>query len=166
MATSRQARIQGAAKLAADFNRMAASVRGPVLAEAAKAGGIVISTAAKNNLTANKSRKSTNLFRSINVQVASQSADSASVSIGTNVEYGPYVEYGTGIHGPKGAEIQIRYTRRGSSRFGVPKRITVEYKHPGMRAKPYLEPALESKADEAYKTVAKAVWLQVKAAAQ
>jgi HK97 gp10 family phage protein len=143
---------------------MAASVRGPVLANAAKAGGIVIEAEAKRRVA----RKTSTLFRSIHTEVVTQSADSATVSIGTNVEYGPYLEYGTGIHGPKGTEIIIRPKRAGGVlRFTIGNRVVFarEVRSPGMRPRPFLGPAFESKSKEAFETMAKAVWQQVKKAA-
>lgn len=69
------------------------------------------------------------------------------ISVGTNVLYGPYVEYGTGVYGPKGSPITIEpRTKRYLSWIGpdggrrYAKRVTVQ----GMRAQPFLNPALEA----------------------
>lgn len=73
--------------------------------------------------------------------------DKRRISVGTNVFYGPYVENGTGVHGPKGSPITIvPRTKRflswvgpdGERRFA--KKVTVH----GMRAQPFLHPAFEA----------------------
>jgi len=57
------------------------------------------------------------------------------VAVGTNIEYAPYVEFGTGIHaeGGKGRKTPWVYF---SDKFGF-------VKTSGMKAQPYLRPALD-----------------------
>ena len=57
------------------------------------------------------------------------------VSVGTNIEYAPYVEYGTGIHaeGGRGRKTPWVYF---SEKFGFVRTV-------GMKAQPYLRPALD-----------------------
>lgn len=155
-------RLKGGLELQRDFSRLEAGVRGDVLAKAALAGALVVEADAKAKVP----RVSTTLMRSIHSEVVKQDADSAAVAIGTNVEYAPYVEFGTGVHGPKGAEIVYRRkTRvirktRGGGRFVLIHDRTI--RHPGMKPKPYLMPAFEAKSEQAGKDIAEAVWKQVK----
>lgn len=56
-------------------------------------------------------------------------------SVGTNVEYAPYIEYGTGIRG----DPTVNHTTRAAWHYKSGKEVEREVK--GMRARPYLRPA-------------------------
>jgi HK97 gp10 family phage protein len=64
--------------------------------------------------------------------------NNASVSIGTNVEYAPYVEYGTGIYNPEGRKTAWIYT--------TPDGET--YISHGQEAQPFLQPAVDNNMDK------------------
>jgi hypothetical protein len=63
---------------------------------------------------------------------------SDTVRVGTNLEYAPYVEYGTGIHAEGGGGRKTPW-----SYFDEKKKVWVTTR--GMVAQPYLRPALDSK---------------------
>jgi len=97
---------------------------------------------AKKNLTANKSVDTGNLRNSITHKVAGNDA-----YIGTNVEYAPYVEFGTGIYASKGTsakEIPWVYQDSGGN----------WHRTKGSRPKPYLRPAASEHGEE-YKQIIK-----------
>lgn len=157
--------VKGGKELAADFARLENAVRGPLLANAAMAGAMVIESEAKRRAP----RRTGTLIRSIHSEVTEKDAVSAAAAVGTNVEYGPHVEYGTGIHGPRGTEIVIRPRRPGGVlRFQIGDRIIFarEVRSPGMRPKPFLEPAFDDKQREASEALTVAVWKQVEAIAK
>ena len=58
------------------------------------------------------------------------------VSVGTNIEYAPYVEYGTGIHAEGGGGRKTPWVYF-SEKYGFVKTV-------GMVAQPYLRPALDN----------------------
>ena len=82
--------------------------------------------------------------------------ESVRASVGTNVHYGPYVEYGTGIYGPRKRRIfpktakALSWIQRGRGSYvggkykaaGPGKRVTVR-SIAGMKARPYMAPALQ-----------------------
>lgn len=65
-------------------------------------------------------------------------AENSSVSIGTNVEYAPYVEYGTGIYNPEGRKTPWIYTTADGQ----------TYISHGQKAQPFLQPAVDSNLDK------------------
>jgi HK97 gp10 family phage protein len=69
--------------------------------------------------------------------------------VGTNVEYAPYVEYGTGIHaeGGKGRKTPWVY-RDEKGRF---------FKTKGMKPQPYLRPAYDANKEKIKKLIGDAV---------
>lgn len=157
--------VRGEKELAADFARLENAVRGPVLGRAAQAGAMVIETEAKQRAP----RKTGTLIRSIHSEITKQDASQAAAAVGTNVEYGSHVEYGTGIHGPTGQPILIRPRRPGGAlRFQIGDRVVFarQVRNPGMRPRPFLEPAFDAKQREASEAVAAAVWRQVEAIAK
>lgn len=103
-------------------------VSGNAIRAAVRTGAIRIQGAAKRNLTANGSVITGTLRRSITKRIGSD-RDGFTADIGTNVEYAPFVEYGT----------------------------RPRAKHPGSMAKPYLRPAFDSEKDEAIKDIGDAL---------
>lgn len=95
---------------------------------------------AKKNITANKSVDTGNLRNSITHEQAGDDE-----YIGTNVEYAPYVELGTGIH-----------ATGGSGAKKIPWSYQDEkgqwHRTSGRPAKPFLKPAASEHADE-YKRI-------------
>ncbi len=95
------------------------------------AAGVMIQKEAKRNLRANGTVDSNRLRGSIQYDVGKDE-----VTIGTNVEYAIYVEYGTGKYAESG---QGRKTPWVYFNEKLKKFFWTE----GMRAQPYLRPALD-----------------------
>ena len=88
---------------------------------------MAVEAGAKRNLVENESVDTTNLFSSVEADT-----DGFEGEVGTAVFYGPFVEFGTGERGD-------------ASEFpGKPAGITYSEDWKGMRARPYLIPALEA----------------------
>lgn len=69
--------------------------------------------------------------------------------IGTNVEYAPYVEYGTGIYAAKGGGSQTPWSYQDAEGNW--------YTTVGMRPQPFLEPALRSNIKDILQLFGKAI---------
>lgn len=65
------------------------------------------------------------------------------VLVGTNVEYAPYVEFGTGIYGPKGAPYEIKPKDAKALYWKGAAHPVKRVVHPGSPAKPFLRRGLE-----------------------
>lgn len=86
----------------------------------------------RNDAVQNAPSDTGELRRSIDFQVADDGAEGV---IYSNVEYAPYVEFGTGIYASRGGGRQTPWTYRAKDgNF---------YTTSGMAAQPFLEPALE-----------------------
>lgn len=83
--------ITGATEAVAAFRRLSAAARGRLLAQAATAGALPILTAAQTKAPV----RTGNLRRSLHTEVLDQSADQATVMVGTDVDYARPVEEGT-----------------------------------------------------------------------
>lgn len=68
-------------------------------------------------------------------------SDKSSVSIGSNVEYAPYVEYGTGIYNTEGRKTTWIYTTADGE----------AYISHGQKAQPFLQPAVDENLDNIVK---------------
>lgn len=84
------ARVTGTDELNSTLKALAAKATGQNLAAALRAGGLVIETPAK----AKAPVLTGNLRRSIHTEV-STGGEKVEARVGTNVEYGPHVEFGT-----------------------------------------------------------------------
>lgn len=84
------AEVKGVKQLNVKLNGLIKKASGAQLATALRAGGLVIEVPAK----AKAPVLTSNLRRSIHTEVSS-SGERAEARIGTNVEYGPHVEFGT-----------------------------------------------------------------------
>lgn len=93
--------------------------------------GLLAEGYAQVNLTNSKAVDTGRLRNSINHKVVIDDAESA-VYIGTNVEYAPYIEFGTGIYYEGGRRTSWVYKDRNGD-FHMTR---------GMRARPYLKPAV------------------------
>lgn len=113
---------------------------------AANEAGIIIVGAARGNIlpggtpSATQPRNRTgNLQRAVGYEVSGRGSTgtvlryTTRVTVGRTAPYGKYVEEGTGLYGPRHAPF---LSRHGS---GL-------YMHPGMRARPFLSPALDESA--------------------
>lgn len=75
--------------------------------------------------------------------------DSWRVEVGTNVEYAPYVEFGTKAHVITPKRKKALYWK------GAEHPVKV-VQHPGTQPRPYLFPALEAKKDEVVRVLRRA----------
>lgn len=117
-----------------------AKVRGATeeqIKKALTAVGLACERYAKLNITKNKSVDTGNLRNSI-----THSVDKHSVTIGSAVEYAPYVELGTGVEYEGGRRTPWFYQDSKG----------VWHKTNGQKAKPYLRPAVEQHIEE-YKEI-------------
>lgn len=91
MSNSAKVTVTGATEAVAAFRRLSGAVRGRLLAQAATAGALPILTAAQTKAPV----RTGNLRRSLHTEVLDQSADQATVMVGTDVDYARPVEEGT-----------------------------------------------------------------------
>lgn len=110
------------------------------MAKALEMIGLSAEGYAKVNITNQKAVDTGNLRNSITHVVA---LDDKAVYIGTNVHYAPYVELGTGKYYPGGRDTPWLY----QDSKGVWHRTS------GMKARPYLVPAVRDHMDE-YRKIA------------
>ena len=85
------AKVRGVDELNDTLKGLAVKASGQQLKTAVHAGGVVIETPAKAKAPVRKG----NLRRSIHTESKATGAHSAESRTGTNVEYGPHVEFGT-----------------------------------------------------------------------
>lgn len=64
--------------------------------------------------------------------------ENASVSIGTNTEYAPYVEFGTGVYNPEGRKTAWIFTSADGE----------TYISHGQKAQPFLQPSVDENMDK------------------
>ena len=101
--------------------------------------GQLIENEAKRNLGNGKSGVDTGILRaSITHEV---NEENSSVSIGTNVEYAPYVHEGTGIYNPEGRKTPWIYTTADGK----------TYISHGQKANPFLQDAVDDNFDNIIK---------------
>lgn len=88
-------------------------------------------------------RKTSTLGRSISVDF-DESGDRINARVGTWIEYGPFVEFGTGIYSEaEGAPRQrIRPTEKQALKFTIGQETIFAKSIAGMEPRPYLRPAL------------------------
>lgn len=109
------------------------------LLRALEAIGLVVEGHAQVNLTRQHAVDTGNLRNSITHKVLT---DEKKVIIGTDVEYAPYIEFGTGIYTSGGRQTPWAY-RDTEGDF---------YLTRGMRARPFLKPAVTEHKEE-YKRI-------------
>lgn len=90
------------------------------------------------------------LRASLNTQVVEDSGETV-VKTGTNLIYGPYVEYGTGIYAEGGGGRQTPWlwkveSRKWAAIFGIPVGGTILWH--GSRPHPFLRPAWDENKDK------------------
>lgn len=98
--------------------------------------GLLAEGYAKVNITEQKAVDTGNLRNSISHKVV---ADDRSVYIGTNVEYAPYIEFGTGIYAEQGGR-QTPWAYQDTEGNW--------HKTKGQKARPYLRPAASDHSEE------------------
>jgi HK97 gp10 family phage protein len=84
-------KLTGDRELAAAFSRLGQAVQGRMLIGALEAGALLVVNDAKRRAAVDTG----NLRRSLHVGDQQASGTDASVKVGTDVEYAPYVEFGT-----------------------------------------------------------------------
>lgn len=105
--------------------------------------GLLAEGYAQVNITNQKAVDTGNLRNSITHKVVNNEKEH-SVYIGTNVEYAPYVEFGTGVYYSGGRRTPWSYQDKDGN----------WHRTSGMKARPYLRPAISDHA-ETYEQVIK-----------
>ncbi len=123
-------RLRGSKELKRKLEKVSAETRGNKLEAAARSGAFLILNEAKRRAP----YRSGSLRRSLNMETTEKSAESASISIGTNLEYAAIQEFGGTIE-PKVADA-LRFEIGGGEIFAN----VVQ-----MPAQPYLRPAIDEK---------------------
>ena len=142
--------LQGDRELAAGLLALGPRM-GDALEAALAAGGLIVSNAAK----ANCAQRTGTLARSIVVTTAAKNQTSCRVVVGPQVNYGIYVEYGTGIYAEAGNGRKTPWVYRGADgRF---------YRTVGMRPRPYMRPAFDANRARVVETIRAAVAAVVRA---
>lgn len=121
----------GAGKVSANLKKLADSGLSEELEKGLEKACLVLENSAKQNCPANTGQ----LRQSITHQV-----DGTEGAVGTNVEYAPYVEIGTGIYSTQGDGRQTPWKYQDAKGDWH----TTE----GMPAQPYLKPALDNNMQE------------------
>jgi HK97 gp10 family phage protein len=168
--------VIGDEELLRKLRSMSEAVQGASLANAAKAGGMVILNAAKDNIQKQGLIRTRNLSRSLHEEVMEQSKDRAVVEIGPNREYAAIHEFGGVIRAKtarylaipvgnytgsprKYSDLHARKTKAGglilvdaNGNLQYVLKASVE-----IPARPYLRPALDEHKEEAAMEVGEAL---------
>lgn len=171
--------VIGKEELFAKFQALTEEMQGESLIAAAQAGATVIVDAAKENIKGEGLIRTRNLSRSIHSEVDASSATSASVNIGTNVEYAAIHEFGGTVTAKNGKYLAIPVgsykgsprdhddlvpvKTKGGSLVLMDRSGTVQYVLKAsvqIPAQPYLRPAMDENQERTINAMAKA-FLQV-----
>ncbi len=143
--------ITGGEALAKALRELPVKIEKNILRSAMRAGARVIANEAKGNVPVEDG----DLKRSIRVSTNTRKGEvtAKAVAGGKKVYYAHFVEFGTVGHiiSAKSGSV-LRFTTRDGKYH---ERTSVN--HPGARAKPFLRPALDSKAQQAVRAVAKQI---------
>lgn len=136
--------IKGGKELQEFLNTLAPKIERNIMRGAVRAGAGVILQEAKSNVSID----SGDLRDSLRVTTSAKKGRvTASVKAGNKkVFYSGWVEFGTAAHS---------ITARGNRALSFGGLFTKSVLHPGARAKPFLRPSLDSKANEAIEEVGK-----------
>lgn len=167
------ATIQGGEELMRKFKELSDAVAQDALESAAIAGALPILNAAKKNAP----KKTRTLSRSLHIGNhtdksdefgtgedadkysdiggATESADSASILVGTNLVYAAIQEYGGTVTTQKAPWLKFKLK---DGTWRQVKTVTIP-------AHPYLRPALDEKKDEAIDAAGRALWALIERAA-
>lgn len=149
-----RATVTGGAELAAKLRSLGA--KGPtMMAAALHAGAMLIQDAAQQKAP----RKTSTLARSITIVPGKMSGKRAQVLIGPTVEYGKWIEFGTGIYarGPGGGRKTPWVWRTGDGKF-----ITTR----GYKPQPYMRPAFDENRQDALEEFRRVLSMLVEAHAR
>lgn len=134
-------KIVGEAEMAKRLAALGASAGAPLDA-AVRAGALIVQNAAKQRVP----KRTRTLSRSIMTEVERQ-GDEVVAHIGPTVEYGRYVELGTGKYAVGGNGRQTPWVYRGpGGKF---------FTTSGQRPQPYMRPALDENRARAVKEIAR-----------
>lgn len=111
------------------------------------------------------------LKRSITRSNPKKSGNNWSVTIGTNVKYAAAQEFGSGLHSTRRSKQKIRITPKNKKALAFKwanapsglepsksgKFLFSSVMHPGVKAQPYLRPALEESREDATKIIGNAI---------
>lgn len=86
--------VFGKDELIAKFRQLNETLQGEALVNVVAAGGMVVVNAAKDNIKKQGLIRTRNLSRSVHLEVAESTNETAAVDIGTNVEYAALHEFG------------------------------------------------------------------------
>ena len=150
-------------KLVSGFGRMANDIRAGLLRKAGIAAGLEI----RNEARQRAPRKTSTLVRSIDQDVKKATATEVEIEIGPQVNYGKWIEQGTGLYGPEKKKIVIVPRRARALRWlnaqGVPV-FARRVESPGMKPRPYLAPAFDARNEDAAQTAMVVIWAGVERA--
>lgn len=135
-------KLKGGAELQRMLNSLPAKIEKNIMRSALRAGARVIANEAKANVAVEDGA----LRRSIRVSArAKKGRVTASVKAGSKEAfYYRFVEFGTAAHTIKPKNKQALY---------FDGQFAKNVRHPGAKAKPFMRPALDNKADEAIQAV-------------
>jgi len=138
--------LKGGEQLQAFLNTLAPKIERNIMRGALRAGAKVIADEAKNNVPV----KSSDLRDSIRVGTKTKRGQvTASVKAGNKkAYYYNFVEFGTAAHSISG---------KGKGFLNIGGVFAKSVNHPGARAKPFMRPSLDSKANEAIQAVGVAI---------
>ena len=148
-----RATVTGGAEIAAKLRSLGS--KGPVMMAAAlHAGALLIQNEAKLLVP----KKTRTLSRSITIQPGKMSGKRAQVLIGPTVEYGKWIEFGTGIYAKGGDGRKTPWVwRTPDGKF-----ITTR----GYKPQPYMRPAFDTKREAALREFERVLRMLVEANAQ
>ena len=153
--------IHGRKELERAFVAMSNATRGKILVRALHSGVNPI----RNRAIQLVARKTGTLLRSLHAEakVVEIGSNHAEIEFGTDVSYAFFIEYGTGLYGPKGKKIVP--IRAKALHFVTSDGVEVFARSvKGMRPRPYMRPAFHEKKDEAMKEIGDAAWLLISSA--
>jgi HK97 gp10 family phage protein len=123
--------IQGTAALEARLGALSGPQAAQVLERATMAGALLILNDAQRHAPV----VTGTLRRSLHAEVIESTRLAATVTVGTNLVYAPYVEYGTRAHVILPKDKQALWWKGAEH-------PVARVNHPGTKAQPFLEPAL------------------------
>jgi HK97 gp10 family phage protein len=148
---ARNINITGGEALAKALKELPTKIERNIMRSAMRKGARVIANEAKANVPVDDG----DLKRSIRVTTRSQKGEVTATAVAGNKRafYANWVEFGTVGHmiNAKPGKL-LKFTARDGKVIETPRVL-----HPGARAKPFMRPALDNKADEAVKAVARQV---------
>lgn len=147
-----EVKVKGFKELQKKLKNMGADIDN-LLVEAVADGAAVVARAAQENSRKGGNfphRVSGTLYRSIRIQDTRKFPSRVEVDVGTALEYAKFLEYGTGIHGPKNKAYIIRPRKKRMLAWKQGGNVIMAKKviHPGMPPRPFLRPALDENTAE------------------